>query len=288
MAFSFKMANNTIAGIVYETCGAIWDSLLSQHMPDIDKDTLQNAATEFMDKWGFPNCCGCVDGKHVRIKCPPNSSSKFYNYKSFFSIVLQGLADANSRFLSIDVGAYGRQSDSGILTNSSLYEKLQNSDIMPDDKPLPYSDNRPAPSIALPHVILGDQGYPLKTYLLKPYTRQSATEDELYFNYRLSSVRRVVECAFGILVGKWRVLKSEIQCDPKNVDTIVKCACLLHNVVIDKEGNSGVANFMAGEIQENSLTTYRPSLDARRYNRSTKKSIKIRDSFKHYFTCGKQ
>lgn len=217
MAFSFKMANNTIAGIVYKTCGAIWDSLLSQHMPDIDKDTLQNAATEFMDKWGFPNCCGCVDGKHVRIKCPPNSSSKFYNYKSLFSIVLQGLADANSRFLSIDVGAYGRQSESGILTNSSLYEKLQNSDIMPDDKPLPYSDNRPAPSIALPHVILGDQGYPLKTYLLKPYTRQSATEDELYLNYRLSSVRWVVECPFGILVGKWRNLNPKYNVTQKTL-----------------------------------------------------------------------
>lgn len=37
--------------------------------------------------------------------------------KTFFPIVLQGVADAKSRFICVDVGAYGRQIDSGIFLN---------------------------------------------------------------------------------------------------------------------------------------------------------------------------
>lgn len=273
-------------GIVYETCEAIWKSLLNIHMPPLDKNLLGNVAKGFMDTSGFPNCVGCLDGKHVRIKCPAHSVSMFYNYKNFFSVVLQGLADSKCRFLSIDVGAYGRQSDSGILGNSPLHEKLQDRNIMPDDKPLPYSENL-VPPTPVPHVILGDQGYPLKPYLLKPYTRQSATEDELHFNYRLSSVRRFIECAFGIMVAKWRILKTEIQCSPENAVTIVKCICLLHNIIIDKEGKADVDSFFQEETQDNTLPCYQQSNDARRYNRSTKEAVKIRDYFKHYFKCSK-
>lgn len=97
--------------------------------------------------------------------------------------------------------------------------------------------------------------------MFKPYERKYATEDELHFNYKLSSVRRVVECAFGILVVKWQVLKTEIQCEPKNIDTIVKYASLLQNIVIDMEGSCEIDNWFA-----NPLTQYQPSLDARRYN----------------------
>jgi len=45
----------------------------------------------------------------------------YYNYKHYYSIVLQGLVDTRYRFIAIDVGAYGKQSDSGIFRHSSLY-----------------------------------------------------------------------------------------------------------------------------------------------------------------------
>ena len=47
---------------------------------------------------------------HIRIKRPTKAESLFFNYKQYFSIVLQGVADSESRFIFINISAYGKQS----------------------------------------------------------------------------------------------------------------------------------------------------------------------------------
>jgi hypothetical protein len=38
-----------------------------------------------------------------------------------------------------------------------------------------------------------------------------------------------VENAFGLLVARWRLLKSEINFKPENVENFTKACCVLHN-----------------------------------------------------------
>jgi len=33
LAFSYRISHNTIAGIIYDTCDAIWECLVEKHMP---------------------------------------------------------------------------------------------------------------------------------------------------------------------------------------------------------------------------------------------------------------
>jgi hypothetical protein len=40
---------------------------------------------------------------------------------NFFSIALKFVADSESRFIFIDIGAYGKQSDGGTFSASNLY-----------------------------------------------------------------------------------------------------------------------------------------------------------------------
>ncbi|XP_025420921.1 uncharacterized protein LOC112691024 [Sipha flava] len=78
LAFSFRISKSAIATIVSEVCKAIWTTLLSKHMPEPTEDNFKKIAQGFWDRRQFPNCLGSIDGKHIRIKKPSNSSSMYY------------------------------------------------------------------------------------------------------------------------------------------------------------------------------------------------------------------
>lgn len=89
-------------------------------------DTFVATEKIFHQRWNFPNVVGCLDGKHIRIWCPDNSGSLYYNYKNYFSIILFALTDANYKFMAIDVGSFGREGDAGIFSKYSLYRLSYN------------------------------------------------------------------------------------------------------------------------------------------------------------------
>ena len=92
----------------------------------------------FHRRWNVPHACGAIDGKHVAIRCPQNSGSLFHNYKGFFSVLLIAVVDADYKFLRIDVGGYGSQSDAQIYNESELKECLEDGSIgFPDADQLP-------------------------------------------------------------------------------------------------------------------------------------------------------
>ena len=54
----------------------------------------------------------------------------------------------------------------------------------------------------LPYCFIGDEGFPLKTYLVRPYPGQYLDDEKSICNYRFSRGRRVVENSFGILAQR--------------------------------------------------------------------------------------
>ena len=113
IAYNFWMGVSTARQI-------IWDVLAPIYMPVPSEDKWKSIADDFYERWNFPNCIGAIDGKHVMIQCPFNSGSLFYNYKSYFSIVLLGVASVDYRFVMVDVGAYGSSNDSGVLNHTTF------------------------------------------------------------------------------------------------------------------------------------------------------------------------
>lgn len=262
--------------IVYETCDAIWDKLGTVHMPFPKNEDMESISEEFWNKWKFPYCVGCIDGKHIRIQNPKHSGSMYRNYKQYFSIVLQAVAGPNYKFITIDVGAYSKESDGGIFSNSNLCQKLENGGFgVMRHCPLPGTN------IKVPHVLLGDEAYPLKTYLMRPFPVSKLGPSEIIFNERLSRARQV-ECAFGIMSSKWRLLQKSIEVNPESADKLIKCICLLHNIIIDREGEQQVAcTFEQIPDQTHSRTGRFGTLGE---NRGTRSAYDIRDKFKTYFS----
>lgn len=118
------MGFSTVRGIVKDVCEAIWEILGPIVMPEPTEKLWREVAGRYKNMWNFPNCIGALDGKHINIRCPINGGSQFYNYKGNNSIVLLALVDANYKFIYIDVGSYGRNSDGAIFANSALGKSL--------------------------------------------------------------------------------------------------------------------------------------------------------------------
>ena len=144
---------STARQIILAVCTAIWDALASIHMPVPSEIEWESIAEDFFARWNFPNCIGAIDGKHVMIQYPVNSGSLFYNYKSYFSIILLAVASADYRFVMVDIGAYGSSNDSGVLNNTALFKCLKKKKLgIPPSKQLPNDTKE----TCVPHFLLGD------------------------------------------------------------------------------------------------------------------------------------
>lgn len=234
-------------------------------MPNTEEEWLK-IADDYYDKWQFPNCIGALDGKHVTIRSPKNSGSLNFNYKKTFSIVLMALADANYKLIYVDVGCKGRVSDGGVFNRSSLYSAIETNALnIPPPRLLPSSN------IEVPFVIVADDAFALKTYLMKPYSFRGQDREEHVYNYRLSRARRMVESTFGLMASKFRVLRSIIELSEDNVNLCVLAICVLHNWLI-------TVNPMSPESPNDEI------YGINRVERNALPEAKsIRDIFKAYF-----
>lgn len=89
---------------------------------------------------------------------------------------------------------------------------------------------------SIPYFMLGNAAYPLKLYLMTPFSRALTHQQQIY-NYRHNRVRRCIECTSGVLASRWRVLKTTIATDLETTGNIVLAAVALHNAVITLEGH---------------------------------------------------
>jgi len=92
----------------------------------------------------------------------------------------------------VDISSYRRHSNSGIFENSLFYnEYIIGKSLLPP-KALPGTTKL---------VPIGDKGFGLQIYLLRPFPRLAVLYDERKhnFNKRLCRARHVVENVFGIL-----------------------------------------------------------------------------------------
>ena len=231
LQYSFRVSKPAICRLVPKVCQALNDI----YKPEVLKcprtpEEWNKVAEGFSRRWNYHNCVGALDGKHVRVQRPWHAGSMFFNYKKFHSIVLMAVADANYKFLYVDIGAEGSAGDGGTWFKCSLHDAIEQKRVgFPDASCLPGDDT------PIPFHIVADDAFGLKTWLMKPYSHQSQVYEEKIYNYRLSRARRVVENAFGLLQARFRVFATTMLIRPEIVKTVTMCGCVLHNLILDRQ-----------------------------------------------------
>jgi len=130
-------------------------------------------------------------------------------------------------FLDVAAGFPGSMHDSRVLRNTAIYAKAERGDILANGPMFRIGQ------LSIQPYLIGDSAYPHAPWLQKPYPEGTIDPAEIQFNGELSAARVKVECAFGVLKGRWRILKEIEESNVTNISKIIMACAVLHNFCIE-------------------------------------------------------
>lgn len=212
---------------------AFWDVVDRLHeirgeyikFPTTAAETATEIAT-FQDYSDLPNIAGAIDGTHIKIKRPRQSGHDYFSRYHQYDVVTQGIVNGRMIFLDVVTGFPGSMHDARVLRNTAIYTKAENGDILANGPMLQIGQH------SLQPYLVGDSAYPHTPWLQKPYPEGTVDPNEIDFNRELSAARVKVECAFGVLKARWRILDFIEECNVTNISKIIMVCAVLHNFCI--------------------------------------------------------
>ena len=275
---AFGVAPCTLSLTIRKVCHAIVKVMGPEFIKfPTTKDELEGLMNNFEEKFGFPMVVGCVDGTHVPVRQPTENPHDYFCYKMKYSINVQAVCDHEGKFLDVDCSWPGSVHDAKVFANSGINKLFQEKKLPNVERKLNEND------IAVPPVVLGDPAYPLLPSVLKEFATCNSNE-EVIFNQMLRSVRNQVECAFGRLKGRWRILNRPIDLAIEHVPTIIYACFVLHNFCDTRK------TFINPEVVRNEINNEKllqncnhHRAQAQVYSYDSTRGALVRESFKKYF-----
>ncbi|XP_053296371.1 putative nuclease HARBI1 isoform X2 [Pleuronectes platessa] len=177
----------------------------------LDIQQLHRIKANFMAIAGMPGVVGAIDGTHIKIIAPSKDEDVFVNRKKVHSINTQVVFDANFNILDVVAKWPGATHDSRILMEGGLRQLFERHHV-------PVGCH-----------LLGDSGYPCKTWLLTPYLNPQPGA-QLKYNIAHKHTRNVVERGIGQMKRRFHVLHGEIRLTPERASTVITVCAILHNL----------------------------------------------------------
>ncbi|KAE9146633.1 hypothetical protein PF006_g8607 [Phytophthora fragariae] len=242
LSAQFGIGKSTASSIIHEVARAIVARMKSLVAFPTTRAQLLKLSIEFEDGYGIPGCVGALDGCHIPIVQPSVSNSKKLYNRCFYSFNMSAVVDKRRRFLDIDVRWPVSVGDSRVFSNSavvrvhaSILGKLGG----PDGAGRLLTGLNEHYSI--PFFLLADSAYANSKHVVTTF---EIAETQRYvptahLNRALAGMRYPVECEFGILKSRRRVLGKPVEMARTNVEvvpTLIADVCILHNFAIGLGG----------------------------------------------------
>ncbi|XP_061345239.1 protein ALP1-like [Gastrolobium bilobum] len=209
-------------------------------------------------KW-FKNCLGALDGTYIKVNPLQVDKPRYRTRKGEVATNVLGVCSQDCQFIYVLPGWEGSAADSRILRDA-----ISRSNGLRVPKGYYY---------------LCDAGYMNGEGFLTPYRgqryhlsewRQGAqpTTPQEFYNMKHSSARNVIERCFGLLKGRWAILRGKSFYPVKTQCRIITACCLLHNhirqeMAVDPLEDDAVETQMThNEFAENAMITHVESSNA--------------------------
>lgn len=181
---------------------------------------------------GFPGFVGSMDCTHTRLdRCDSDFSNLSKGKEKIPTRAFEIVVDHKRRILYVSRGFLGSTNDKTIVKFNSFVRMLRTNPLYKDFKYNMYVDG------VLKEYqgarLLVDNGYLQYKELLPPY-KQHPSDEAADWSEMAESLRKDVECTFGILKMRFAILKSGFRCHKfSTVDDIFKTCCALHNQLLE-------------------------------------------------------
>lgn len=215
-------------------------SQLDLKFPNTHEEQTQ-LAEEFKNKSdiGICHCVGAIDGILIWIHMPTASDCESFGFgplkffcgrKKKYGLNMQAVCDARRRFLWVDISHPGSTSDFFAFDQCDLKTQLEQAGFL-------------RPGLCL----FGDAAYANSPYMCTPYRSAAGTKDD--FNFFQSQLRINIECAFGMLVHRFGMLRKAFPMGVtiSKTNSAILALCKLHNFCINSNGGDDIASACVGD-----------------------------------------
>lgn len=192
--------------------------------------------TAIYSRMGLPGCIGSTDCVHIRWeRCPAGERSSHKGKEGYPTLSYEVTVDHRKKIIAATQGHPGARNDKIIVKFDGFVSAINNGDLYKD---IPYvlttaeGDEIQQKGLYL----IVDGGYHKWRCLQCPMKHTSKFKEALWSKW-VESVRKDVECVFGILKGRFRCLKLPIFYQTKSViDSMFFTCCILHNILLNNDG----------------------------------------------------
>ena len=182
---------------------------------------------------GIPGACGSMDVVHIALgRCPYGLQNVCTGKEGYPTLGYNIICDHQGRALAVMPGAYGTINDKTMVKSDEVVEKVKTEPLFTE-----YMYHLRKPNNALfatkGAYLIVDGGY-LRWKCLQCGLNSSSDENYVEWRRKMESVQKDIECYFGRLKQRFKVLKTPIMIRNKErIDNMMFALVAIQNMILD-------------------------------------------------------
>jgi hypothetical protein len=208
----------------------------------------------FLLLYFYSGCIGSSDATHiVHEKCSSRLKNSHLGLKSTMATkVFNVVVNHRRRILNTTVGLPGRWNGKTVVLFDNMLGGIHLGELYANIK-FKLNDRDGSTHCYSGVYVIVDNVYHRWPVTVPPYT-DTTSMDEFRWSKWVESMQKDVECTFGILEGRWRILKTGIRLHKSEAVTQVwKTCCALHDWLLEVDGlnerwMNGIRSDYKGEL----------------------------------------